>query len=160
MYLDKLNPDLFGQFGSYGGYNPYTAGQQMGQQALQEGLQGQQKIAQREAQSAAASQQAMQQMKEQEAKGAQALMNIGLAVATGGLGGAGAAGEAAGAEAAGAGTLAESVPTVTESLLGNVPAESAMGEALNSTLNDAMQPWKWGVGKKPWEGQWNMGLNF
>ena len=151
MYLDKLNPDLFGQFGSYGGYNPYTAGQQMGQQALQEGLQGQQKVAQREAQSAAASQQAMQQMKEQEAKGAQALMNIGLAVATGGLGG--------GAEAA-AVPAEVSAPTVTETLLGNVPAESAMGEALNSTLNDAMQPWKWGVGKKPWESQWNMGLNF
>ena len=153
MYLDKLNPDLFGQFGSYNGYDPYTAGQQMGQQALQEGLQGQQKIAQREAQSAAASQQAMQQMKEQEAKGAQALMNIGLAVATGGLGGAGAA------EAAGAGAFSE-VPTVTESLLGNVPAESAMGEALNSTLNDAMQPWKWGVGKKPWEQPWSMGLKY
>lgn len=156
MYLDKLNPDLFGQFGSYSGYNPYTAGQQMGQQALQEGLQGQQKIAQREAQSAAASQQAMQQMKEQEAKEKQAMMNIGLAIATGGAG----LGAAAGAEAAGAAEAFSEVPTVTESLLGNVPAESAMGEALNSTLNDAMQPWKWGVGKKPWEQPWSMGLKY
>ena len=95
----------------------------------------------------------MQQMKEQEAKGAQALMNIGMAVATGGLGGGAGAAEAAAVPAE------VSAPTVTETLLGNVPAESAMGEALNSTLNDAMQPWKWGVGKKPWEGQWNMGLN-
>ena len=154
MYLDKLNPDLFGHFSQYQGYNPYSVGQQMGAQAIQEGMQGAQKIAQREAQSMQAAQQAAAQQQQQEAQAAQGLMNLGLTVATGGLGGA-----AAGAEAAGAEALAESVPTVTESLLGNV-SDSAMGEALNSTLNDAMQPWKWGIGKKPWEGQWNMGLKY
>lgn len=153
MYLDKLNPDLFGQFSQYQGYNPYSVGQQMGAQAIQEGMQGAQKIAQREAQSMQAAQQAAAQQRQQEAQAAQGLMNLGLTVATGGLGGA-----AAGAEAAGAEAFSE-VPTVTESLLGNV-SDSAMGEALNSTLNDALEPWKWGIGKKPWEGQWNMGLRY
>lgn len=93
MYLNNI-------LGKQNGMDAFSAMQQQGQQAMQNGMQAQNALTQARGSAMQDAMQAYQQEEAEKKARAQQVLNLGLSLATGGLGGAGAAAGEAAAEAA------------------------------------------------------------
>ena len=125
MYLEQLQQGLLGSRVQ----DPFSTMRQQGAQALQNGMQARDAIAGQRANAM----QAVQQQQAEQARDGSALLNLGLSLATGGLGGA-----ATGAAEASASTIGNAITDSVADAAGNAVADMAKNGI--SQLSTALSP--------------------
>ena len=131
MYLEQLQQELLGSRGQ----DPFSTMRQQGAQALQNGMQARNAIAGQRANAM----QAVQQQQAEQARDGSALLNLGLSLATGGLGGA-----ATGAAEASASTIGNAITDSVADAAGNAVKDAAL-EGL-AKVGTALAPAARGIG--------------